>query len=108
MKSYNNNAPIEWKGNLEDDCSAQWNGLLLRAEKMQQASWWWAVAIQTRNGIEIDSANNYSHRVPTGIAARGEAERVARAYILTPKSSLSAPEKLKVRLKKFFPRFKVK
>lgn len=108
MKRYNNNAPIEWKGNLEDDCSAQWNGLLLRAEKMQHASWWWAVSIQTRNGNEIDSANNYSHTVPTGIAARAEAERVARAYILTPKSSLSTPEKLKVRLKKFFYRFKVK
>lgn len=108
MERYNNNAPIEWKGNLEDDCSAQWNGLLLRAEKMQHGRWWWAVSIQDRNDNEIDSANNHPYRVPTGIAARAEAERVARVYILTLKSSLSTPEKLMVRLKKFFSRFKVK
>lgn len=78
MSTDHNNSPIEWSGNLKDDCSAHWNGLLLRAEKMQHASWWWAVSIQGKHGIEIDSANNYRHRVPTGIAARTDAERVAR------------------------------
>lgn len=102
MTSEDNKAPIEWKGDLKDDCLAHWNGLLLRAEKMQHASWWWAVSLEGKYGAEIDSANNYSTRVPTGIAARAEAERVARAYIPPPKSKQSAFDRLKARLKKFF------
>lgn len=82
MTPQDNNTPIEWTGNLKDDCLARWNGLLLRAEKMQHASWWWAVSLEGKYGAEIDSSNNYyPKRIPTGIAARAEAERVARAYI---------------------------
>ena len=36
-----------WYGDLEDDCSADWMELLLRAEWMDgegpDAWWWWAV-----------------------------------------------------------------
>ena len=27
-------APIEWTGDLNDDCMATWSGLMLRAEEM--------------------------------------------------------------------------
>ncbi|MDP2815874.1 MAG: hypothetical protein Q8O19_04270, partial [Rectinemataceae bacterium] len=49
-----NEEPINWSGDLNDDCTAEWNGLLLRAEWMfggpkdeargAVACWWWAVS----------------------------------------------------------------
>ena len=31
--------PIMWTGNLDDDCTARWAGLLLRAEWMDEDYW---------------------------------------------------------------------
>ncbi len=33
----------QWEGDLEDDCSAEWAGLTLRAEEMEENYWWWCV-----------------------------------------------------------------
>jgi hypothetical protein len=33
----------EWFGDLNDDCSANWAGLTLRAEEMDENYWWWCV-----------------------------------------------------------------
>lgn len=56
--------PIVWTGDLNDDCTALWNGLMLRAECMDKGFWWWAV-----------------YDMQDGEAARHKAEGVARKYI---------------------------
>jgi len=74
---------IEWKGDLDDDCTAQWSGLLLRAEWMNGNRWWWAVS-DIASGKEIDSSNNegYFEVVFTsGAAARHAAEKAAREHL---------------------------
>ncbi|MBL7704618.1 MAG: hypothetical protein JNM21_03620 [Taibaiella sp.] len=102
MKPNKNTPIIEWEGNLEDDCSAHFNGLLLRAEKMEHASWWWSVSLTGKYGKEIDSANNYAHKISSGPAARKAAERVAIAYIPPPSSRTSAFNRLEIFLRKLF------
>lgn len=79
------NMPIVWKGDLEDDCSAHWNGLLLRAEYMDEDYWWWAVYDMKKGEMDIDSSNEYKERFIGGEATRAKAESVARAYILNRK-----------------------
>ena len=102
MKPIKNTPIIEWEGNVEDDCSAHFNGLLLRAEKMQNASWWWAVSPAGKYGKEIDSANNYAHKIPSGTVAQREAERVAITYLSFSNIKNSTFNRLKVSLKKLF------
>ncbi|SFQ81327.1 hypothetical protein [Hymenobacter arizonensis] len=54
---------ITWRGDLSDDCSADWAGLLLRAEWMEKKWWWWCVYdMQDVNEEQIDSSNNYNMR----------------------------------------------
>lgn len=74
--------PIEWKGDLDDDCIAEWCCLLLHAEWMDGDTWWWAVSDQI-SGQEIDSSNNdgyFDIRFNSGISARKAAEMAAREY----------------------------
>lgn len=74
---------IEWSGELDDDCTAEWLGLLLRAEWMVGDRWWWAVS-DIASGEEIDSSNNdgYFEVVFTsGDAARHAAEKAAREHL---------------------------
>ncbi len=70
--------PIEWMGDLNDDCTASWEGLTLRAERMKRVSWWWAVYDET--GEVACSADSEVH-VPTGKKARAAAEHAARAWL---------------------------
>jgi len=72
--------PIEWKGDLGDDCTAAWAGLTLRAELMKRGSWWWAV-YDDRSGETLGSSNDSADRVATGKKARLAAERVAREWL---------------------------
>lgn len=72
---------IIWTGDLADDCSSSWEGLLLRAEWMEKDTWWWAVYDMERDEVQIDSSNNYSKRCRDGDAARTKAEEVARNYL---------------------------
>lgn len=74
---------IEWTGDLNDDCTARWSGLILRAEWMDNNIWWWAVS-DAETGLEIDSSNNdgyFDVRFASGTAARQAAERAANEYI---------------------------
>lgn len=73
--------PIIWKGNLADDCSSNWAGLLLRAEWMDEHSWWWAVYDMQNEEVTIDYSNNYSDNFFNGDIARKKAEEVAEKYI---------------------------
>jgi hypothetical protein len=74
--------PIIWNGELEDDCTARWNGLILRAEWMDEDNWWWAVSKDNNNqSEEIDSSNNYETNCIGGEKARKLAETVAINFI---------------------------
>lgn len=72
--------PIVWRGNLRDDCTADWNGLMLRAEMMGQGVWWWAVYGPDRRAAEIDASWNHPP-TRTGKAARQSAEASARSFV---------------------------
>jgi hypothetical protein len=75
-------SPIIWYGDLEDDCTAKWNGLILRAESMNGKIWWWAVSKDNNNqSEEIDSSNNYDTNCIGGKKARQLAEEVAKKFI---------------------------
>ena len=63
---------------MGDDCTARWNGLILRAEWMDEDIWWWAVSQDNNNSLdEIDSSNNYDTRCIGGEQARKRAEEAA-------------------------------
>lgn len=72
---------IEWYGDLEDDCSARWAGLILRAEMMDDDRWWWAVSDAKNDLLEIDSSNNHDLICKTATSARTRAETAAKEYI---------------------------
>jgi hypothetical protein len=74
---------IEWKGDLDDDCTAEWSGLLLRAEWMDGDRWWWAVS-DLASGDEIDSSNHdgyFDIKFTSGSAARHAAEQAAYEHL---------------------------
>jgi signal peptidase I len=75
------NNPIIWTGDLADDCTAEWAGLMLRAEWMDEDYWWWEVSDMDNPEIEIDSSNNYDTSFIGGDASRQKAEEVARKYL---------------------------
>jgi hypothetical protein len=77
-----NNGP-EWHGDLDDDCSADWAGLLLRAEWMEDDYWWWAVT-DKESGVEIASSNRFPVAFTSGEQSRREAENAARLYLNVP------------------------
>jgi len=79
----NTDEQIIWTGDLDDDCTALWAGLMLRAEWMDGPHWWWAVS-EIATGREIASSNDDQREWTSGTAARSEAERIARAHIRKP------------------------
>lgn len=73
--------PIVWTGDLNDDCTAKWAGLMLRAEWMNGNNWWWCVYDMQKDEIQIDSSNNYSESFTNGETSRKKAEEVAKKYL---------------------------
>lgn len=73
--------PIIWEGDIEDDCTAMWAGLMLRAEWMDENYWWWAVYDMQNNEITIDSSNEYEIKFIGGEIARTSAEEAAKKYL---------------------------
>lgn len=71
---------IVWTGDLDDDCTARWSGLLLRAEWMDGSHWWWAVS-KMDSGVEISSSNDDPRSCTSGREARLFAEGAARAHL---------------------------
>ncbi|WP_298512675.1 hypothetical protein [uncultured Kordia sp.] len=80
-KNRDYNQPIQWSGDLDDDCTAKWSGLMLRAEWMDEDYWWWCVYDTLDNQNQIDSANEYDERIIGGEKAREKAEEVAKDYL---------------------------
>ena len=79
---------FNWQGDLDDDCGAYHDNLLLRAEQMDTDRWWWAVNVRNESGRydEIASSNDEGAVIPkTGSEARAVAEEVARRYLGTRK-----------------------
>ena len=71
--------PILWRGDLDDDCSADWVGFGLRAEAMDDDRWWWCVYDHwADDGDAVASSNDDDIRYETGDAARRAAEQAAR------------------------------
>lgn len=73
--------PIIWTGDLSDDCTAKWAGLMLRAEWMDEDYWWWAVYDMQKNERAIEDSNEDEIKFIGGDAARKKAESVAKRYI---------------------------
>jgi hypothetical protein len=66
---------------LNDDCLAQWAGLLLRAEWMDEDNWWWAVYDMEKSEIAIEDSNEYDQRFIGGEVTRQKAESIAKKYL---------------------------
>lgn len=73
--------PLIWTGDLSDDISANWAGLLLRAEWMNEDYWWWAVYDIENNEEVIDNFNNYDEHFVGGEISTKKAEEVAKKYL---------------------------
>ena len=69
----------KWIGNLRDDCTAIGHGMMLRAEMMDRANWWWAVYdSEDGYGEQIEASyDNPPHHAKTGKEARASAEAIA-------------------------------
>lgn len=76
-----NATTFKWTGDLNDDCSARLSGLLLRAEKMDENHWWWAVYDMNNEKKTIDSSNEYEVIWYSGNQARRAAEQAAQMYL---------------------------
>ncbi|MGZ4034171.1 MAG: hypothetical protein ACXVP4_04850, partial [Bacteroidia bacterium] len=74
--------PITWTGDLLDDCTAEWAGLMLRAEWMDEDYWWWAVYDMQKDEVTINDSNNYPERFIGGETARQKVENIAKKYII--------------------------
>lgn len=72
-------APL-WTGDLADDCSAQWAGFWLRAEKMQENSWWYSVR-DIASGLTLEDSTAIAVEIRDGGAARMQCEEVARRFL---------------------------
>jgi hypothetical protein len=97
------NEPVRWHGDLKDDCTARWAGLMLRAEKMNDGDWWWCVydiefegpvilstrrrgsrrlaCVDVGSDKAVISSNDFPGRVRTGGEARQAAEQAAQSYL---------------------------
>ncbi|GEP40795.1 hypothetical protein [Brevifollis gellanilyticus] len=75
----NSENEIIWTGDLNDDCTARWAGLMLRAEWMDGPHWWWAVS-DMATGEQIISSNNDPQECTSGTSARERAEKAAREW----------------------------
>lgn len=76
----------EWRGDLNDDCTAIGHGLMLRAEQMDTRCWWWAVYDADEHSEWKQLAASYDFADPppkSGKAARREAESFAAGFLYT-------------------------
>ncbi len=73
--------PIVWQGDLADNCTALWAGLMLHVEWMDENYWWWAVYDMQKGKLSVDSSSEHEDNYLSGDAARKMAETVARKYL---------------------------
>ena len=83
---------VVWTGDLEDDCTAYWHDLILRAERMEMGVWWWQVLRVVGTQISEDGearavceeVSSVDHGYPwpsTGVQARMAADAAARKFM---------------------------
>ena len=72
---------MAWTGDLNDDCTAEWAGLTLRAEQMDRKHWWWAVYVSATSEIITDSHAS-SEVARNGKQARAAAEVAAKEWLV--------------------------
>ena len=70
----------DWRGDLNDDCTALWAGFTLRAELMNGRVWWWAVYLDAQN-LQIASSNDSEASPLTGDEARAAAVRAVLSFL---------------------------
>jgi hypothetical protein len=70
----------EWSGDPEDDCTARWAGFLLRAEKMEEGVWWYAVT-DLSSGDTVEDSNLVAISVTDGHTARMRCEEAGRRFL---------------------------
>ena len=75
--------PVRWEGDLSDDCSASWVGLLLRAEWMDGEDGWWCFYDEWGADPEnqVSSSNHVEESFTSGESAREAAEAAAKKYL---------------------------
>jgi hypothetical protein len=78
-KLYQTKDGILWTGELNDSCTARWNGLILHAHSVDISLWRWTVS-KENGGDAIDSSDKYVKPVLSGNEARKLAEECARNY----------------------------
>lgn len=77
--------PPRWTGDLNDDCTARWAGLTLRAEKMDRCQWWWCVYDDVLKK-QVVSSNEEQASFHSGHAARAAAADAARRWLGLPEA----------------------
>lgn len=70
--------PIDWDGDLEEDCSAFWYGLMLRAKKEAEYEWSWAVYDMEGGGHCLGKSEDEVTTCNSGGEARRAAEALAQ------------------------------
>ena len=95
---------IDWYGDLDDDCCAQWCGMLLRAEWMhggtsdeengQTSYWWWAVISMETGAQLVAPPNMYAPFAHSGVEARNYAEAAARSWAVAKGYNKHSPLEL--------------
>jgi len=88
--------PIKWIGNLNDDCQAQWAGLVLHAEQMDRKHWWWGVTDESTREF-VANSNDGTEVFRNGKTARRAAEAAARAWRAQAESSNTSLERTRER-----------
>ncbi len=73
------NPPV-WNGDLDDDCTANWAGPMLRVEWMQDDLWWWAV-YDPQIDNQVTTSDRKEKPCRSGDDVRREANGAARAYL---------------------------
>lgn len=77
----NTSLPIVWTGDLDDDCTAVWAGLMLRAECMNEDYWWWCIYDMENQKNVVDASYKYNHQFRSGNESRQAAEERAKHYL---------------------------
>ena len=81
MERQSTSETIQWTGDLKDDCTAIWGGLMLRAEEMDRNFWWWAVVQDEGRGELLYSSHEDDRECRSGVVARQRAESCAMDFL---------------------------
>lgn len=95
MNVQSSSTHIEWTGDLADDCTAIWAGLMLGAEEMDRDTWWWAVSQDEGRGDEIRSSN-FDERECCSARSRGSERKTALELFSTSNLRITKENKTSI------------